>query len=70
MNKYKREALVSINDCKPDPITTTNSTTIDDNLNLNETIIDNCGTSIDLDNMSLRACSHNDLDSEVSNFIM
>ncbi|VDP62242.1 unnamed protein product [Schistosoma curassoni] len=64
MNKYKREALVSINDCKPNPITTTNSTTIDDNLNLNETIIDNCGTSIDLDNMSLRACSHNDLDSE------
>ncbi|CAH8600268.1 unnamed protein product [Schistosoma margrebowiei] len=64
MNKYKREALVSITDCKPNPITTTTSTTNDDNPNINETIIDNCGTSIDLDNMSLRACSHNDLDSE------
>ncbi|CAH8626520.1 unnamed protein product [Schistosoma rodhaini] len=63
MNKCKREALVSMTDCKPDPITTT-STTIDDNLNLNETTIGNCGTSIDLDNMSLRACSQNDLDSE------
>ncbi|TNN18975.1 Ankyrin-2 isoform 3 [Schistosoma japonicum] len=58
MNKCKREEAV--NSTTPEYKLTNEN----DGLNLNKTTLSNCEKSIDLDNMSLRACTQNDLDSE------